>query len=103
MLKLLIADDEKAIRDSISTLIDWNSLEIKLIGTAKNGIDAYNIILDQYPDIILTDIKMPGLTGLELIRKFMKLLLKLNLLFYQAMVNLNLQKKPCNMVFNIIY
>lgn len=42
MLKLLIADDEKAIRDSISTLIDWNSLEIKLIGTAKNGIDAYN-------------------------------------------------------------
>lgn len=69
MLKLLIADDEKAIRDSISTLIDWNSLEIKLIGTAKNGIDAYNIILDQYPDIILTDIKMPGLTGLELIRK----------------------------------
>ena len=69
MLKLLIADDEKAIRDSISTLIDWSSLDIKLIGTAKNGIDAYNMILDQYPDIILTDIKMPGLTGLELIRK----------------------------------
>ena len=63
MLKLLIADDEKAIRDSISTLIDWNSLEIKLIGTAKNGIDAYNIILDQYPDIILTDIKMPEVQG----------------------------------------
>ncbi|MDD2971518.1 MAG: response regulator [Lachnospiraceae bacterium] len=69
MLKLLIADDEKAIRESISTLIDWSNLDIELIGTAKNGIEAYNIILDQYPDIVLTDIKMPGLTGLDLIEK----------------------------------
>lgn len=69
MLKLLIADDEKAIRETISSLIDWDALDIELIGTAKDGIEAYNIILDQYPDIVLTDIRMPGLSGLDLIQK----------------------------------
>ena len=46
-------------------LIDWNSLGIQLIGTARDGIEAYNMILDEYPDIVLTDIKMPGLSGLD--------------------------------------
>ncbi len=69
MLKLLIADDEKLIRETISSLINWTDLNIELIGTAKDGIEAYNIILDQYPDIVLTDIKMPGLSGLDLIER----------------------------------
>ena len=69
MLKLLIADDEKAIRETVSSLIDWEKLDVELIGTAKDGIEAYNIILDKYPDIVLTDIRMPGLSGLNLIQK----------------------------------
>ncbi|GEM_PF-48151 len=73
MIKLLIADDEKIIRETISTAIDWNSLGIELIGKAANGIEAYNTILDEYPDIVLTDIKMPGLTGLELIERIKKI------------------------------
>lgn len=63
MLKLLIVDDEKIIRETMAGLIDWNSLGIQLIGTARDGIEAYNMILDEYPDIVLTDIKMPGLSG----------------------------------------
>ena len=69
MLKLLIVDDEKIIRETMAGLIDWNSLGIQLIGTARDGIEAYNMILDEYPDIVLTDIKMPGLSGLDLIQK----------------------------------
>lgn len=69
MFKLLIADDERIIREAMANIIDWNSLDIQLIGTAKDGIEAYNIILDEYPDIVLTDIKMPGLSGLDLIQK----------------------------------
>ncbi len=69
MLKLLIADDEKAIRETICSFIDWKSLDIDVIGTARDGIEAYNMILDQYPDIVLTDIRMPGLSGLDLIEK----------------------------------
>lgn len=72
MQKLLIVDDEKIIRETIANLIDWESLDITLIGAAQNGIEAYNIILDEYPDIVLTDIKMPGLSGLDLIEKIHK-------------------------------
>lgn len=69
MIKLLIADDEKIIRETISTIIDWSSLGIRIVGLAKDGIEAYHIILDESPDIVLTDIKMPGISGLELIEK----------------------------------
>lgn len=69
MLRLLIADDEKVIRQTISTLIDWESLNIEVVGLCKNGLEAYDAILDKYPDIVLTDIQMPKLSGLELIRK----------------------------------
>ena len=69
MLKLIIADDERIIRETISHLIDWNSIGIELTGVCKDGIEAYNMILDESPDIVLTDIKMPGLSGLELVQK----------------------------------
>ena len=69
MFKLLIVDDEPFIRESMTTMINWKALGINLIGTAADGIEAYNIILDEYPDIVMTDIRMPELSGLELIQK----------------------------------
>ncbi len=69
MLKLIIADDERVIRESISTLIDWEHLGIELVGLCSDGIEAYNMILDECPDIVLTDIRMPGMSGLELIER----------------------------------
>ncbi len=69
MLKLIIADDERVIRETISNLIDWKSLDAELIGLCSNGLEAYDMIIDESPDIVLTDIKMPGMSGLELIRK----------------------------------
>ena len=69
MLKLIIADDERIIRETISTIIDWKQHNIELVGLCKNGLEAYDVILDETPDIVLTDIRMPGMDGLELIRK----------------------------------
>lgn len=67
MLKLLIADDERVIRETLADIIDWKSCGIEIIGLCQNGIEAWEMIQDEAPDIVLTDIKMPGLTGLELI------------------------------------
>lgn len=69
MLRMMIVDDEKVIRETIRSLIDWQAMGIEIIGLCKNGIEAYDMILDEYPDIVLTDIKMPGLSGLDLIRR----------------------------------
>lgn len=69
MLKLMIADDERVIRETISSLIDWHKIGVELVGLCKDGIEAYNMILDESPDIVMTDIRMPGLSGLDLVRE----------------------------------
>lgn len=73
MLKLIIVDDERVIRETIHNLIDWESLGIRVVGLCKDGIEAYNMILDEMPDIVMADIRMPGLSGLELIKKIKEL------------------------------
>lgn len=69
MFKLLIIDDEEIICQTIANLIDWKSLGISLIGTCLDGVEAYHMILDESPDIVMTDIRMPGISGLELIER----------------------------------
>jgi two-component system, response regulator YesN len=72
MHKILIADDERIIREGISKLVDWKGLDLELVDMAHNGDDAYNKILLYKPDIVITDVKMPGLNGLELIETVRK-------------------------------
>ena len=50
-------------------MLDWENLGIELIGVCKNGIEVYNMIVDESPDIVMTDIRMPGLSGLEVVRE----------------------------------
>ncbi len=69
MLRLMIVDDEQIIREALSSMIDYNSLGYEVIATAKNGMEAYDRICDDYPDVVITDIKMPILNGLELIER----------------------------------
>jgi len=69
MLKVLIADDEEIIRTSLSTMIPWSELGCLVVAVARNGIEAYQQASDYYPDIIITDVMMPIMDGLELIKK----------------------------------
>lgn len=66
--KVVIAEDEKLIRTGIAESIDWNALDAEVVGLAKNGTEAYSLIVKHDPDILLTDIQMTGGDGLELIR-----------------------------------
>lgn len=63
-MKLLIADDEVLIRRGLLSL-PWESIGIDEVCFAENGIDAKLILLENHIDILLSDIRMPGLTGLE--------------------------------------
>ena len=72
MLKLLIVEDEEIICETLARLTDWSSLGIELIGTCQDGVDAYHMILDECPDIVMTDINMPGISGLELIERIQR-------------------------------
>ena len=67
MLKVIIADDEAVVRIGLKSMIDWNAAGFELVGEAEDGETALKLILQEKPDIVLTDIKMPGMNGLELI------------------------------------
>lgn len=69
MYRLLIVDDEDFEREGMAQLIDWKQYGIEMVGTAWNGVDAFQKIKELHPDMILTDIKMPVMNGIELIRK----------------------------------
>lgn len=68
MLKMIIADDERVIRETLASIVAREE-GIQLTGLCKNGLEAYDMILDEAPDIVLTDIKMPGMSGIEMISR----------------------------------
>ena len=68
MRTLLIADDERTIREGIAGSIDWNSLGISRVLLASNGKEAYKAIKREKPDIVLIDIVMPEMTGSKYLR-----------------------------------
>ena len=67
MYKVILVDDETRVRESICALLDWEGLGLRLLGSCENALDALQLITDERPDILLTDIRMPVMDGLELI------------------------------------
>lgn len=88
MIKLLIADDEPLILEDMADF-DWYSVGIDKVFTAKNGEDAYNLALTEKPEIILTDIEMPKLNGIELTEKLSDDLPETKFIFLTAYDNFN--------------
>lgn len=72
MLKVLIADDEEKVSKLIFHLVRWEELGMEVIGTVGDGVDAYEMILEKEPDVVITDIRMPGMDGIELVEKVLQ-------------------------------
>ncbi|BFT74717.1 response regulator [Paenibacillus sp. P36] len=68
MLTVLIVDDEPLMRMGIQKAIDWSNYGIGEMNTAPNGRVALQMVEEKQPDVLLTDVRMPGLDGLELSR-----------------------------------
>lgn len=69
MYKVLLVDDEKYILEGLSSLIDWGAMGLEIVGMAKGGRKALELLATTKVDVLITDISMPGMNGLELIRK----------------------------------
>lgn len=74
MLNVIVVDDELLMRIGLQSMINWEENGFQIIGEAANGKEALDIIRRQSPDLIITDIKMPVMDGLELIKEASKLL-----------------------------
>lgn len=93
MYKVLIVDDEAIVRMGLKMLIDWEKRGYELIGEAANGRVALEIMEKKIPDIVLTDIKMPEMDGIELIKEISRLYPKVKCVVLSNYNELDIVKK----------
>ena len=68
-MKLMIVDDEKLTRDGLMNSIDWKALGIDAVVQADDGLHGYEAAMTFCPDIILSDVRMPRMSGIEMAEK----------------------------------
>ena len=68
-MKILLVDDEMFTIRMLQNLIHWEQLGLEVMGYARDGQEAFHMIMENPPDIVLTDIKMDTMNGLELVKK----------------------------------
>ena len=69
MYKLMIVDDEQSIRRGIANGIPWNEWGFEVTAQASNGVEALEMIKQSKPDVVLSDIRMPEMDGVELMKR----------------------------------
>ncbi|MDO5538726.1 MAG: response regulator [Eubacteriales bacterium] len=83
MYRVMIADDEQIVLRGLKQRIDWKKLDCEVVAAVDDGAEAFRVACELKPDIIITDVKMPGQTGLELIRN-LKGILNAAFIIYSA-------------------
>lgn len=68
-MNVFIADDEEIVLEGLKYIIDWETLGFSICGTANNGPDALDAILALQPDLVLMDIRMPKMNGIEVVQQ----------------------------------
>ncbi|WP_325200809.1 response regulator transcription factor [Oscillibacter sp.] len=69
MLKVLVVEDEEMIRRGIVLAVDWAALDCVVVGEAANGLEALEAVERLAPSLIITDLKMPQMDGIEMLRR----------------------------------
>ncbi|MFB9326440.1 response regulator [Paenibacillus aurantiacus] len=72
MFSVLIVDDESWVVESLKASVEWENYGFEIVGEAYSGLDAMEQIVGKRPDVVFTDIRMPGMTGLQLIKQGME-------------------------------
>ena len=70
LYKVILVDDEEEVREAIRRRINWEEIGFTVVGTAENGEDALELAESLEPDVVMTDIQMPFMDGLTMLRKF---------------------------------
>ena len=69
MYKVLFAEDELLVRLGLQNSIPWSKYEMEVAALADNGMEAYRLFEEVHPDILITDLRMEGMDGLELVKR----------------------------------
>ncbi len=69
MYTIVIADDEAELRQALIRRIDWEDVGFRVVGEAENGVEALELVEKLEPDLLLTDVRMPFMSGIDLARE----------------------------------
>ncbi len=97
MYKVLIVDDEVIIRNGLYNMIPWSKLEIDEVRTASGAQEALEIARETMPDIVLTDICMPEMDGLEMTRRMLEFIPDLRVLVLTGYDDFKYAQKSCSL------
>ncbi|WP_339233750.1 response regulator [Paenibacillus sp. FSL R5-0517] len=84
MIKVILADDEPIIIKGLQKLINWSSLGMEIIGQASEGNELMRMLEQNHPDLIISDIKMPNMTGIDIIKTIKENALPVKVIFISA-------------------
>lgn len=100
MYSVVIADDEKIIREFLKNELNWHELGFHIKGVAANGIEALELVEEYQPDLLLTDIQMPYISGIELARRVREVNPFMDIAFLTAYEEFTYAKKAIQ--YNVI-
>ena len=95
-MKILIAEDEILCRENLKS-IDWSGINAELAGVAENGEDAYELAKKLHPDIIISDIMMPKMNGLELAEALQNILPDTKFIILTAYTNFDYARESVSL------
>jgi two-component system, response regulator YesN len=97
MYKVLIVDDEAIICKGLRNTIEWDSLGLEICGEARNGGDALAMIQELQPNILITDIRMPGMDGITLIQTIRDLCIPIKIIILSGFSDFTFLKEAIRM------
>ncbi len=92
-MKVLLVDDEMFTIRMLQSLIPWEDLGLSVIGYALNGVHAYDLIVREKPDIIISDIRMPEMDGIELLKKIKEMSIDCKVILLSAYADFTYAKE----------
>ena len=84
MYSVLLVDDEEEVLEVIKKKLDWEAMGFEVVGSAANGVEALEFVEDHHPDVVLSDIRMPYMDGLEFAGQVLKLYPDINIIIFSG-------------------
>lgn len=97
---VVVADDEEELREAVCTMIPWQDYGFQMVGSASNGLDALQMVEQHEPDLLITDIQMPFISGIELARQVREIRPATNIAFLSGYDDFEYAKQAIQ--YNII-
>lgn len=95
--KILLVDDESEIRDGMIQKLDWHALGYDVAAAAENGVEALELAEQVQPEVIMTDIRMPFMDGLEFIEKVIEQLPAVKIIVFSGFDDFEYAQKAINL------